>query len=307
MAEHLTFAEYQRRAVRNDRLPDDDDNDRLVLPLLGLAGEVGALAAEWKKRRRDQTGYRAFDEEVREELGDALWYMAILAERAGLELSEIASHNLIKSDDQFGAPETLVPQHFYDGDEVEAHQLPRRLVVLFRRAQVERAGQLVPGITAEVLGTGHTIGDPLDDNADEQDNYRYHDVMHMAHMAVLGWSPVIRAILQPKRKRRGGRADWVEDGGRAIAIEEGLTAAVFTEAQGHSYFTTSTRIPGSLVKSCMRMTAHLEVSDRTAGEWQRAIMAGYAAYNFLVEHHEAVVVADMHERTLTCRLVDDAT
>jgi NTP pyrophosphatase (non-canonical NTP hydrolase) len=307
VAEQLTFAEYQRRAVLNDQLPDDDDNDRLVLPLLGLAGEVGALASEWKKRRRDQTGYRAFDEEVREELGDALWYMAILAERAGLELSDIAAINLSKSDDQFGAPETLVPQHFYDDDVAETQQLPRRLEVLFRRAEVQRAGQLVPGITAEVLGTGHTIGDPLDDNADVQDNYRYHDVMHMAHMAILGWSPVLRSILQPKRKRRGGRTDWVEDGGRAIAIEEGLTAAVFTEAQGHSYFATSTRIPGSLIKSCMRMTAHLEVSDRTAGEWQRAILTGYAAYNFLAEHREAIVVADMHERTLTCRPLDDAT
>ena len=111
----------------------------------------------------------------------------------------------------------------------------------------------------------------------------------------------MRAILKPKRKRRGGRTDWIEDGGRAIAIEEGLTAAVFTEAHGHSYFATGVRVPGSLVKSCMRMTAHLEVSDRTAGEWQRAILAGYSAYNYLVEHHEAIVVADMNLRTLTCR------
>lgn len=301
MAE-LTFDDYQHRAVQTDKLPDDDDNDRLVLPLLGLAGEVGALASEWKKRRRDQTGYRAFTEEVREELGDAMWYMAILAERAGLTLSDIAQANLDKTDDEFGTGQH-VPQHFYDDGFDESEQLPRQLEVLFREAVVERAGHEVPGVSVEVLGTGVQIGDPLDDNRDVEDDYRYHDVLHIAYMAVLGWSPVMRSILRPKRKRRGGRTDWVEDGGRAIAIEEGLTAAVFTEARGHSYFATASRVPRSIVKSCMGMTSHLEVADRTAGEWQRAVLAGYSAYNYLVQRREGVVVADMNARTLTWRPV----
>lgn len=30
------------------------------------------------------------------------------------------------------------------------------------------------------------VGDPLDDNSEHDDPYRYHDVFHLAHMTVLG-------------------------------------------------------------------------------------------------------------------------
>lgn len=292
----LTFDEYQQLATLTDKLPDADE-DRLVLPLLGLVGEVGALASEWKKRRRDSTGYHVFTDQVREELGDALWYMAILAERAGLQLSDLAQANLDKITDLFGSGETL--QHYYDAEDIEVEQLPRQLAVSFQKVGVDRGGDVVSGIRVEVLGTGVAVGDALDDNSDVEDDYRYHDVLHLAHMAVLGWSPVMRATLRPKRKRRDGRADRVEDGGRAIAIEEGLTAAVFAEARRHSYFATADRVPGTLIKSCRAMTAHLEVADRSAGDWQRAILTGYRAFNQLVRQREGVVVADMDARTLT--------
>ncbi|BCI52224.1 hypothetical protein NIIDNTM18_15020 [Mycolicibacterium litorale] len=293
----LTFDEYQRLATLTDKLPPADE-DRLALPLMGLVGEVGALASEWKKRRRDRTGYDAFTEQVYEELGDALWYMALLADRAGLRLGELAQANLDKISDLFGNGETIA-QHFYDDDCDEAEQLPRQLAVRFRETRVVRGSQEVPGIRVEVVGTEVAIGDPLDDNSDVDDDYRYHDVFHLAHMAVLGWSPVMRATLRPKRKRRHGRADRVEDGGRAIAIEEGLTAAVFAEAKRHSYFATADRIPGSVIKSCRAMTSHLEVVDRTAGEWQRAILAGYRVFTALVQHREGTVLVDMAARTLT--------
>ena len=293
----LTFDEYQRLAALTDKLPGEDE-DRLVLPLLGLVGEVGALASEWKKLRRDSTGYHSFTEQVREELGDALWYMAILAERADLQLAELAQANLDKVNDLFGSGETL--QHHYDADHPESEQLPRELAVSFRQTSIDRGGQQVPGIRIEVLGTGVAIGDALDDNSDVDDDYRYHDVLHLAHMAVLGWSPVMRATLRPKRKRRAGRDDRVEDGGRAIAIEEGLTAAVFAEARSHSYFATADRVPGALIKSCRAMTSHLEVADRSAGDWQRAILTGYRAFNYLVHHREGVIVADMTARSLSC-------
>ena len=294
----LTFDEYQHLATLTDKLPAADD-DRLVLPLLGLVGEVGALASEWKKRRRDSAGYHAFTDQVREELGDALWYMAILAERAGLQLSDLAQANLDKVSDLFGGGDTL--QHRYDDDRPEPEQLPRKLAVSFRETEVVRGNQQAPGVHVEVLGTGVAIGDPLDDNSDVEDDYRYHDVLHLAHMAVLGWSPVMRATLRPKRKRRNGRADRVEDGGRAIAIEEGLTAAVFAEARSHSYFATADRVPGALIKSCRAMTSHLEVADRSAGDWQRAILTGYQAFNYLVATREGIVTADMDACTLTCQ------
>lgn len=57
-------------------------------------------------------------------------------------------------------------------------------------------------------------------------NYRFHDAFHLAHAAVLGWSPVTRFLLSRKRKcdLRTGEG---EDGGRAIAIEKGISALAF--------------------------------------------------------------------------------
>jgi NTP pyrophosphatase (non-canonical NTP hydrolase) len=300
----MTLDSYQEHALHTDILPrgngSGSDDDRFVLPLLGLAGEVGALATEWKKRRRDTAGYRAFTDELREELGDALWYMAVLADRAGLRLSEVACSNLAKVREAYLTEDTLPSHALYDDARPSNEQLPRQLSVIFDEQVVDRDGEEITAVTIRVAGdSASAIGDPIDDNSDTGDDYRYHDVFHLAHMAVLGWSPVLRTILRPKRKRRGdARVDRIEDGGRAIAIEEGLTAAVFAEAARHSYFATAERLPHELLKSCARMTAHLEVASRTTADWQHAILAGYRVYNKLREHRRGRVDADMVTRTL---------
>jgi NTP pyrophosphatase (non-canonical NTP hydrolase) len=307
----LSFNTYQHAALRTDILPRGDGPDDLLLPLLGLVGEVGELATEWKKRKRDTSGYRAFEESVQEELGDALWYMAALADRVGLNLADIAAANLDKAAGEYLANEPPKPHALYDDDRDPPEQLPRHLDVRFDEHAEDRGGRAVGVVTLTVLDAEHgyrRLGDPLDDNNDIDDFYRYHDAFHLAHMAVLGWSPVIRAILDPKAKRKSDeRADRVEDGARAIAIEEGLTAAIFAEAADHSYFATATRVPRDLLKSCMRVTAHLEVNDRSLADWQHAILAGYAAYRFLVANRSGVLVADMHTRTLTPYRVDQFT
>ena len=80
----MDLSEYQDKAAKTDRLPKDDT----LLPLIGLGGEVGQLMAEYKKRERDKAEYRAFRDEVEEELGDVLWYAAALARRNNLDLEE---------------------------------------------------------------------------------------------------------------------------------------------------------------------------------------------------------------------------
>lgn len=299
----LTLNEYQRRAMATDILPKNGTSADLVLPLLGIVGEVGELAAEWKKRTRDSAGYRAFEESVREELGDALWYVAALAARVDLTLGDIAQANLEKAAGEFLANEPPRPHDLYDEDKHAHEQLPRRLVVRFDEHTEIREDREIGVVTLTVLNSEmafRRMGDPIDDNSDIDDFYRYHDALHLGHMALLGWSPVIRAILDPKRKRKSvERLDRVEDGARAVAIEEGLAAAVFAEAADHSYFATTTRVPRDLLKSCMRATAHLEVRNRSIADWQQAILAGYNAFRFLVGHRSGVLVADMSTRTLT--------
>src|SRR5689334_1261499 len=123
----MELSDYQQRAGETDVLTADDE----LLPLLGLAGEIGQLIAEYKKRQRDKVGYRAFRDEVREELGDILWYAAALASRNGFDLDDIARDNLGKTRGLFRAPGPLPPHDLFDTDAPADQRLPTRLTVMF--------------------------------------------------------------------------------------------------------------------------------------------------------------------------------
>ena len=94
---------YQKAASITDQNPkggktrhDKEPMRHEVIPLLGLVGEVGSLLAEYKKLLRDGSIHRKFSEEVAEELGDILWYVANVASKFDLELEKIAHANLTK-------------------------------------------------------------------------------------------------------------------------------------------------------------------------------------------------------------------
>ncbi|MFL6108094.1 MAG: hypothetical protein ACJ72L_14120 [Marmoricola sp.] len=289
----MDIGEYQRRSAASDILPGDD----LTLILLGLAGEVGNLSAEYKKQQRDTIGYRAFRDEVREELGDLAWYAAALARRCDLDLDEILQENLHKTELRFNRPVSPPPHRLFDDGRPADEQFPRQLDITFIEAvETDRGSHPVP-VVRIYRGTD-AVGDPLDDNRDDNDDYRYHDALHLAHMAVLGWSPTLRGLLNVKRK--GDRdADRIQDGGRSAALEEGLTAYVFSVATEHSLFASSDRVPADLIKACQRMTSHLEVAERSVADWEYAILAGYRAFRDLRDHRGGTLHADLEARTLT--------
>ena len=70
----------------------------IIYPTLGLTGEAGEVANKVKKIIRD--GSDSKDEklvsEIKAEIGDCLWYIAVLADDIGCKLSDIANTNLIK-------------------------------------------------------------------------------------------------------------------------------------------------------------------------------------------------------------------
>ncbi|MBB4397935.1 nucleoside triphosphate pyrophosphohydrolase family protein [Bradyrhizobium sp. ERR14] len=87
MSKPLTLGLYQALAAKTDRTRVQGSS--LELPLLGLFGEVGSLLSEVKKKQRDTRSYLGYEASVLEEMGDVLWYLAVIADRAGLSLTEI--------------------------------------------------------------------------------------------------------------------------------------------------------------------------------------------------------------------------
>ena len=289
----MDIGEYQRLTAETDVL---DPND-VGLPLLGLTGEVGNLAAEYKKRARDTAGYRAFSEEVHEELGDLIWYAAALARRCGLDFGQILADNLRKTQERFLQPDVPPPHPLFDEDRPEQEQIPRTLDITFvETIEHDRGKDPVP-VVRIYRGT-EAVGDPLDDNSDDSDDYRFHDALHLGHMAALGWSPTMRGLLGVKRASDPD-LDRIEDGGRATVVEEGLTAYVFSAAVSHSLFATSDRVPIDVIKACQKMTGHLEVSRRSAADWEYAILAGYRIFRELQQYRGGTVHVDLFNRSLT--------
>lgn len=92
---------YQRRALETALFPDIG-GERCLYPALGLANEAGEVLGKIKKLYRDRGG--EVDPEVRDrlrqELGDVLWYVAVLADAFDLRLSEIGGENLSKLADR---------------------------------------------------------------------------------------------------------------------------------------------------------------------------------------------------------------
>lgn len=69
-----------------------------IYPALGLANECGEVLGKVKKVFRDHDGQ--FTEDIRKaiagELGDCLWYLAVLAKEMDYTLKEIAEINIKK-------------------------------------------------------------------------------------------------------------------------------------------------------------------------------------------------------------------
>jgi NTP pyrophosphatase (non-canonical NTP hydrolase) len=84
----LKLSHYQAQALRADKSPDK----ALAFPLLGLFGETGSLLSVVKKKQRDRAAYIGYAPHVIEELGDVLWYFAIVAARGGVNLADIGNN-----------------------------------------------------------------------------------------------------------------------------------------------------------------------------------------------------------------------
>jgi NTP pyrophosphatase (non-canonical NTP hydrolase) len=291
----MDFDFYQDAAAGTDQFAGQNakKDEGFMIPLLGLAGETGTLLAEFKKKIRDRESYEGFQEKAEEELGDILWYISNIASRLGLSLSEVASKNLQKTNERWPiAGDTQNMFLFFDEGCSAKEQLPRLLKVRVFESEKGRRAHM------EIVPDGLPLGDPLTDNAYDDDGYRFHDVMHLANMAVLGWSPVIRSLLKRKRKSLP-KVDEVEDGARAVILEELVVAFIYSYAKERKYYEGIKNLESDMLATIKRIVRHLEVNTRRTKDWEDAIFQGYAAFRHLLKHREAVFQLDLRKRKLT--------
>ncbi len=114
------------------------------------------------------------------------------AEAADVSLEEAACNDLYKIFSRWPAEERYPA--LIDDNMIEIERLPRRFSVFFEEHEVGGKTYVIQKCR------GIIIGDRLTDNKTEKDDYRFHDVFHIAYAAYLGWSPVLRALFRVKRK-----------------------------------------------------------------------------------------------------------
>lgn len=87
----MNLREYQEMAARL-ALPSALNDQYLSLGLVGEAGEVASLFA---KAVRDSGGLVNQDN-LKKELGDVLWFVAVLAEHYSMDMQDVAVGNINK-------------------------------------------------------------------------------------------------------------------------------------------------------------------------------------------------------------------
>lgn len=149
------------------------------------------------------------------------------------------------------------------------------------------------------------IGDRLTDNRTQPDGYRFHDVFHLAYIAHLGWSPVIRALLRLKRKS-DPKLDENEDGARAAIIEEGIATWIFNHADRHDFYenTEVGRLEYGLLKQVQGMVEGYEVSVCPLWQWEQAILEGFKVFRQLRDAGSGIVTVDMDAHSITFAPLD---
>ena len=92
----MDFDKYQFEATQTC-LPTAYNLEYLIP---GLAAEAGEVAGLYAKYVRDETYYTNLRDDMTKEMGDVLWFLAVLADRLDVDLSVIAQANIRKLQDR---------------------------------------------------------------------------------------------------------------------------------------------------------------------------------------------------------------
>jgi MazG C-terminal domain len=235
-------------------------------------------------------GFRTSRDNARSKLTTfADWYLRALS-AAKITFAEVVHRNIAKITSRFLAPDYANLPTF-DRDFPEEEQLPGHFEITINQRS---------GGRSYMQWNGVYIGDPLTDNIRDPDGFRFHDVFHFAHAAILHWSPTFRGLIKHKRKS-APKIDEAQDGGRAIVVEEGLTAWIFSRAKELNYFEGQEAVSFDLLKTVQQFVAGYEVEACPLSLWEIAILRGYDVFRQVRANGGGTIIADRTSRTIEYR------
>jgi NTP pyrophosphatase (non-canonical NTP hydrolase) len=96
----VTFDEYQQKALKTAYTDPQHAGTLMEKTIwaMGIAGEAGEVVEKWKKIVAYKGGQISTEdtEELKKELGDVVWYVALLADSLGLSFDEVMELNIRK-------------------------------------------------------------------------------------------------------------------------------------------------------------------------------------------------------------------
>lgn len=97
----MTFNEYQNKALETAIFNKDPLMDKTIWAM-GISGEAGEIIEKWKKivAYKDGEISEADVLEIKKELGDVMWYVALLAHSLELSLDSVVELNVNKLADR---------------------------------------------------------------------------------------------------------------------------------------------------------------------------------------------------------------
>lgn len=91
----MNLNEYQEKAM-NTLLPTADNPDYMLFGLVGEVGEIASCIAKDIRDNPEDINFELFEQHLRKELGDVLWFVAGVCHVYGWNLEDVAQLNIDK-------------------------------------------------------------------------------------------------------------------------------------------------------------------------------------------------------------------
>jgi NTP pyrophosphatase (non-canonical NTP hydrolase) len=290
-SEEVTFDDYQNVAFLTART-----NQKVLLEVcLAVLWQLGAQLLRRKLPEIElELNTSVAEKPIKRALGEIAWHVSALARLYDLSLDSVVEANKQKVAFRMtrGKPTPLHDENVPRADQ----QFPRKFEIAFLTVGKGHSRMYM---------NGRQIGDELTDNSYEDDGYRFHDVLHIANAAILGWSPVLRSVLGRKRKY-DAQIDEVQDGARATIVEEAIVKVTHSEGvrlagrptELVQFFSRRSDITFRFLDLIHTFVVGLEVAKNKYWEWEDAIMEGHRVFYELNKEEQGTVSVDLDARTI---------